>query len=223
MFLFPVKAAALALAAGLAGNSPSAAAKAPAVAVAPAASEWAGFATVGDVVGEVVKADGSGFTLRVFWPAASGKPGHHHWQHSTAGRTPQELAQHVRHMEATLARMAGHQSKGGKEHHHDYPLTYADAGLVRVKTLPPKLDATGAKRAYTDDELKAAKTPQGTPYYAAERSDLKPGQIVDVTLVRPKSVPADKATLSDLRVKYAVVVGAAPTPPAAGNKPGKKN
>ncbi len=217
MFLIPLKLAAVALAAGLAGSLPAAAKKpADVTSVAPAKPDWSGFATVGDVVGEVVKVDDAGFTLRVDWSAQNG-----HHTHGTVARTPQQLAQHLRQMESQFARMERRSGKKGRDHHRDYQLTFADAGLVRWKALPAKTDEAGKKVPYTDEELKALRQPAGAVGYAADRSDLKIGQVVEATLVRPKTVPADKATLSDLRVKSAVILGTDPRPAAANNKKAK--
>ena len=94
----------------------------------------------------------------------------------------------------------------------DLRLTYADGGLVRWKAFPPKLDEKGKRLQYTDKELKELRSPVGAPGFAAERSVLEPGHLVEVTLVRPKEIPSAKVTFQDLKVKYAVIVG---TDPAA--------
>jgi hypothetical protein len=101
----------------------------------------------------------------------------------------------------------GGQAKGRRQ---DVRLTYAEAGLVRWKSMPPKVDERGKKVAYTDKERQRLREPKGAPGYAAERSDLKPGHLVEVTMVRPKDIPAAKAVLQDLQVKHAVIVGTSP-------------
>ena len=99
--------------------------------------------------------------------------------------------------------------------HIDYDWKYADGGLVRWKKLPPKLDSDLKKVPHTEKELAASKMPQGAPGYAAERTDLKLGHLVELRLVRPKSIPESKAKPEDLLVKYAIILGEDPTPPKA--------
>jgi hypothetical protein len=161
------------------------------------APDWSAYATVGDPLhGEVVKADDSGFTLRISW--------------LTAGKSTRPTH--------NLFRPAN-----PKEKHTDYQLTFADESLVRWKTLPPKgTDDKGKPAQYTEKERTELRKPTSAPGYAAERGDLKPGQLVDVTLVRPKSVSADKATLQDLKVKYAVITGTDPKGAPAEKEKKKK-
>jgi hypothetical protein len=101
-----------------------------------------------------------------------------------------------------------------KEMHADHELTFAEGGLVRWKKLPPKIGVEAKERFYTPAEQTKLKLPTGAPGYAAEHGDLKPGHIVQVTLVRPREIPASKATPADLKVKYAVILGEAATPPS---------
>jgi hypothetical protein len=117
-----------------------------------------------------------------------------------------------------LARTGGGRRGGQvKETHVDHTYKFADGGLARWKKLPAKVGADGKKTPHTSAELEKAKLPTGAPGYAAERSDLT-SKVVELHLVRPKSVPASKATPDDLVVKYAVIVGDAPNVP----KPDKK-
>jgi hypothetical protein len=102
-----------------------------------------------------------------------------------------------------------------KEQHQDHDLVFADEGMVRWKKLPPKIGVEADKKFYTPAETAKLKLPMNTPGYAADRGDLKPGHIVQVTLVRPKDIPAKKAEPGDLKVKYAIIVGEAATPPSA--------
>jgi hypothetical protein len=165
-------AGAVALPAGGADDDKPAAKKKP----ADAKPDWSKFANHKDVVGEVVKADEDGLTLRLPQRAAKGE---------------------------------------------DLELKYAEGGLVRWKKLPPKVGADGKKANYTPKEMEALKQPAGAPGYAAERTDLLTGHVVEVKLVRPKSVPAAKATPADLSVKYVIIVGetAPPKPMKAEIKP----
>jgi hypothetical protein len=170
----------------------------------PAASDkpadWSKFATVTDISGEITKSDSNGFTLRVTFYGPKGgtntRP-----QLSGGGqsrmRQPQMVAQH-----------------------HDYDLKYADGGVVRQMKLPPKApDEKGRKVEYTVKELENIKKPVGMPYYAADRSELQAGSIVEVRLVRPLSIPSAKVTEADLQVKYVVIhsVSKPTTDPAKKN------
>jgi hypothetical protein len=85
-------------------------------------------------------------------------------------------------------------------------MSYSEEGMLRVKDLPPKLNEKGKKVPYTAEEMKQLKSPAGTPGYATERSSLTVGQIVEVTLVRPKSVKPAEVAPQDLRVKWAVIL-----------------
>lgn len=111
---------------------------------------------------------------------------------------------------------------GGKGRGSQLRLTFAEAGLVRWKAMPPKLDEKGKRVPYTEKEKQESKLPKGFPGYAAERADLKAGMLVEVTMVRPKDIPAAKAALQDLQVKHVVIAGTAPTPPEPKKKPDEK-
>lgn len=86
-------------------------------------------------------------------------------------------------------------------------LNFAEQGLVRWQKPAPKMGANGRKVPYNYKELQKMKLPQGAPGYIASRSDLLPGQIVAITLVRPRDVPLAKVTETDLQIKYAVIAG----------------
>jgi hypothetical protein len=151
--------------------------KKPAEKKSDKAPDWTGFVAAGEVQGEVVKAGEDEFTLRVSWQAPGKRP--------------------------TMFR-----PQAAKDKYTDYRLKFADASLVRWKTLPPKgTDAKGKPIPFSDKERTELRKPTGVPGFAAERGDLQPGHRVDVTLVRPKEVPADKAVIQDLRVKVAVITG----------------
>src|SRR5438094_50720 len=94
--------------------------------------DWSGYTTVGDVVGEVVKADGKTLTLRVTWFVPPGGGNHRPGLGMNSGsfRNPYS---------PTMSRPRA----GLKEEHHDYELGFVDNSLVRMKTLPPKLDEKG--------------------------------------------------------------------------------
>lgn len=61
---------------------------------------------------------------------------------------------------------------------------------VRVAQLPPAFDDKGKPRKYTSKELEELKGPdRRLPGYAGSLEDLKPGQIVEVHLVRKAGAP----------------------------------
>jgi len=179
------------------------------------APDWSKYTTVTDIVGEIVRADANKLVLRVTWlvpqnsgnnrPHLSGNHRNFHNPHAAHMTRPPQL----------------------KEQHHDYELEFVPESLVRLKKLPPKTDETGKKVNYTTKELAELRAPDTVSGYAATVVDLVPGTIVDVTIVRDKSIPAAKATEDDLRVKYAMVLGKDPNPPKdiANQKtpPKKKN
>lgn len=181
------------------------------------APDWSSYSTVGELVGEVIKLDDAGFTLRVVWatavPSRSGR-----------GRSSMRMGRSHNPL-SMIRRMARNNSRPPKiqQHHQDLQFVFAESGLVRWKSPPPKLDDNGKKIPYSPKEQEALKQPPGVTGWAAERTDLQVGHVVEVVLVKPKSVPSSKATLSDLRVKYAVILGTDPHPPAAGGGAKKAN
>jgi hypothetical protein len=106
---------------------------------------------------------------------------------------------------------------GVKVQHEDVTIKYADGALARWKKLPPKIGADGKKSVYTDKEMSAMQKPIGVPGYLAEKTDVQKGLEVELHLVRPKSVSADKVTREDLLIKYAMILGQSATPPAEKN------
>ncbi|MGL4421519.1 MAG: hypothetical protein ACRCZF_12690 [Gemmataceae bacterium] len=99
-----------------------------------------------------------------------------------------------------------------KDEHKDTEYTYAEGALIRLKTLPPKLDGNGKKTPYSDKEKDQLKKPLGAPGWGASKEDLKPGTLVEVQLVRPREISATKATPEDLLVKYVMILGEAAIP-----------
>lgn len=169
--------------AGIAGMSVAADEKKPdETPAAPMKVDWSKYAAAGDVVGKVTKSDTNGFTLQLTktTPAAPVRG-------TTRGRRPQ--------------------MQQPKVTHQDYNLTFAENGSVRLKNLPPKVDENGKKASYTSKELADLKSPPGAPGYAGDATALRAGAIVEVVMVRDKAIPADKATLGDMKVKYAIVIG----------------
>ncbi len=102
------------------------------------------------------------------------------------------------------------------EVHKDYDYDLIPESLVRIDTLPVKKDDKGKKVAYTQAEKDALKLPPGVKGYAATIADLAAGKTVNLILIRDKSISDDKATESDLRVKFAIIQTQPPptaTPP----------
>lgn len=98
----------------------------------------------------------------------------------------------------------------------DVDLTFAEQGLVRWHKPAPKMDANGRKVPHHYKELQRMRLPQGAPGYIASRGDLVPGQIVVVTLVRPRDVPLAKVAETDLQIKYVVIAGSSNVAGEAG-------
>lgn len=174
--------------------------------------DWSSYSTVADVVGEVVKADDKSITLRVTWyvPQAKGGGGN-----NNNNRRPQ-LSKNNQNYRNPYARN-GNRPRGTqvnyKEEHHDYDLEFVPQSLVRTRSLPPKFDDNGKRVFHDQKEIDTLRLPLGVTGYAASTYDLTPGAIVEVIIIREKSIPASKATEDDLRVKYAIVLGKNPNPP----------
>ena len=66
-------------------------------------------------------------------------------------------------------------------------LTAADDFKVRMGHPPPKFDDKGRARRYTQKELQELRGNDRLPGFPAEFSDIKSGQIVQVTLLQSKS------------------------------------
>ncbi len=65
--------------------------------------------------------------------------------------------------------------------------TAADDVKVRMANPPPQFDDKGRLKRYTAKELRELRGKE--KYYPAEFSDLKAGQIVQVTLLQKKAAP----------------------------------
>jgi hypothetical protein len=191
----------------------------PSSSSASKAPTFPGYVYVTDVVGEVVRASDSSITLRITWFEPT--------QKKNNGR-PNLSANHRHYRNPFATNMnRPHPTVQFKEVHHDYPLDYLPESLVRLKSLPPKLDENGKKVAHTQKEIDELRTPSGVTGYAANRSDVTSGTYVEVFLIRDKKIPAEKVSESDLRIKYAVILGHDPNPPkdigSSSNPPKKKN
>lgn len=168
--------------------------------------DFAGYVFVTDVVGEVVKADDKGVTLRITWFEQQVKN-----NNNNNGR--RNLSGNHRNFRNPFAPNMNRPQVQVKEQHHDYDLEYLPQSLVRTKSLPPKLDDKGKKVPHTQAELDELRAPGGVTGYAANRSDVTPGTYLEVYLIRDKTISAAKATEDDLRIKYAVILGHDTNPP----------
>ena len=111
---------------------------------------------------------------------------------------------------------------GGKPKYEKMQFVFHDAGLARWKKLPPKTDDKGKRLAYSPEEMADLRSPRGAPGYAAEHADLKPGYVIELTMVRPKEVPLSKVVFQDLRVQYAVILTEDKAATAGGKKDDEK-
>ncbi|HSQ55966.1 MAG TPA: hypothetical protein VLM40_09475 [Gemmata sp.] len=168
--------------------------------------DYSKYVHVTDVVGEVVKADSNKMTLRVTWYVPQAQGGSY--------RRP-NLGANNGNYRNPYARNTGRQQPrvNYKEHHQDYDIDFVPESLVRTMSLPAKYDANGKRVSYSTAEIKALRTPAGASGYAASTTDLTPGTIVEVVLMRDKTIPASKATEADLRIKFAIIQGKDPHPP----------
>lgn len=183
----------------------------------PKPPDWSGYVFVADVVGEVVKADDKSVTLRITW---------YEQKNSNNGNRNgrPRLSQNNRNFRNPYGSNTGRSNQPQvKEQHHDYELEYVTESLVRSKALPSKVDEKGKKALHTQKEIDELRAPGGVPGYAASRSDLTPGTIVEVHLIRDKKVSPAKAGEDDLRIKYAVIMGRDATPPKDADSKGKDN
>ena len=181
------------------------------------APDYSKYSTIGDVVGTVVKADETSVTFRVTWMVPAG---------GNSGGRPR-LSTNSRNFSnpLTLARMASRNQPKMKEEHHDYVLEYVPESQVRRKSLPDKLDADGKKGFYTPKEQDELKQPYGVPGWRAEKGDLVPGTVVEMVVMRDRTIPQSKATEDDLRIKHVILLGHDPNAPkdaGASKAPPKK-
>lgn len=161
-----------------------------------ATADWSKYVTVSEVQGEIVKVEANGFLLKL-----PGAP-----QNKTTGTGKNRRTTQVPGKPVQVS------------------VAFAEGGLVRWSKLPPKLDKDGKKGTRTPEEIAELKKPYGVTGYSAQQADLKAGQIVDLIMVRPRDIPAAKATESDLLIKRATILGADPTAkPAEEPKKKKKD
>lgn len=196
-------------------KSPSDTPKPPAVDKAKA-PDFSGYVAVTKVTGEVVKGNESSLTLRIYWQhvtvkKSSGSRGR--------GRRPSLYGNHGRSHSSPY--MTRRPSVKVKWEHHDYDLPYLPESLVRVNQLPPKIGPDGKKGFYSQTEQNELKVPYTVPGFQASKADLSPGTVVEAHVVRDKSIAANMVTDADMRLKYVVIIGHDPNPPADITNPSK--
>ena len=170
--------------------------KKPAVKPAETATDWTKYAAASEVQGEIVKLEKNGFLLKIPGPPQQKTTGTGNNRRVTS--TPGKAVQ--------------------------ISFAYIEGSQIRCAKLAPKVDSNGKKVLRTAEEIAEFKKPAGVPGYAADPSDLKVGQILDLILVRPREIPAAKATEADLIVKRATIVGEDPNAkPAEAPKKKKAN
>lgn len=166
------------------------------------APDYSGYVTVGEVVGEVVKADDKQVTIQVTWYVPQVKGG------GRVRRPPIGRGGNYRNPFAPNNNRPRNPPRVTfKEQKHEYDLRMVPESLIRFKTLPPKYDENSKRVPYTSKELDELRAPPGVPGYAASLSDLVPGTTVEVVAMRDRKIPAAKVTEDDLCVKYIVILG----------------
>jgi len=105
----------------------------------------------------------------------------------------QELANQQRELANKQAEIAKHQANLYTKDHKDVEFFTADETTVRTLNPEPKFDDKGRIAKYTEEELKELKGPDPkAPGYNADFSELRPGVIVQLTLVKKKDVKVVK-------------------------------
>lgn len=166
------------------------------------APDYSGYVTVGEVVGEVVKADEKHVRIQVTWYVPQVKGG------GGVRRPPIGRGGNYRNPYApNLNRPRSAPRVTIKEHKFDYDFHLVPESLIRFKSLPPKYDENGKRVSYTTKELEELRAPSGAPGYAASLNELVPGTIVEVVAMRDRKIPANKVSEDDLCVKYVVILG----------------
>jgi hypothetical protein len=167
--------------------------------------DFTGYVYVTDVVGEVVKADDRSVTVRVTWLEPQSKGG--------GNRGRPRLSGNNRNFHNPFSMNRSQPRIQIKQQHHDYTIDFLPQSLVRTRILPPKTDENGKKVSYTQKELDELRQPLGVTGYASSPFDLTPGTIVELVIIRDKTIPSAKAAESDLRIKTAIIWGKDPNPP----------
>lgn len=191
----------------MADDPPASPSSTPAKAPAPLpkAPEFSGYAWVSRFEAEVVKADENKVTFRIYWEHAVANNN----RNGNRGR-PSLHGTGRNHHSPFATRRPNVQIKW---EHHDYEVPYVAESLVRTKALPPKVGPDGKRGYYSASEQDALSQPLGAPGFQAAKADLVPGTIIEAHIIRDKTIPANKVTDADMRLKYAVILRHDPNPP----------
>jgi len=120
---------------------------------------------------------------------------------------------------ASVARLLGG-GGAGKGKPKDMVLDFTSDCKVRMLHLPPVFDKEGKKTVRSPDEINKLKGNSNLPGYEADPSDLKPNQVVKLTLVKPKNALAAEAT--KLYVKRVLIEKDPPVSKTPDKKPDDK-
>ncbi|MCE9561072.1 MAG: hypothetical protein K8U57_03355 [Planctomycetes bacterium] len=144
--------------------------------------DWSNYTYVTDTVGEIVRADASKLVLRITWyeTQAAKNNGRNNGRRNLSGNH--------RNFRNPYASGMNRPKGVTKEVHHDYELEFVPETLVRNRHLAPKAPGGGPAAQYTQAELDEHRAPAGAPWYTASPSELVPGTIVEVIIIRDKHI-----------------------------------
>ncbi|VTU01271.1 unnamed protein product [Gemmataceae bacterium] len=186
-------------------------------------TDWSKYSYVAEAVGEIVKADGNRLVLRVTWYETEQQRNQGGNNRNRNRRPNLSGRNNNRNYRNPYANNMNRPRFVTTEEHHDYDLEFVPESLVRNKHAPIKTNEKGERVNLNQAELNEARSPAGAPWYAASPTDLVPGTIVQVILIRDRKIPIDKVKEDDLRVKYALILGHDKTPPKEDPPKGKAN
>ena len=168
--------------------------KKPADKPAETTADWTKYVAVSEVQGEIVKLEKNGFLLKIPGPP----------QQKTTGTGNNRRVTTVPGKAVQIS------------------FAYIEGSQIRWAKLAPKVDSNGKKVLRSAEEIAEFKKPAGVPGFAADPRDLKVGQTLELVLVRPREVPAAKATQADWIVKRATILGEDPNAKPAEDPKKKK-
>ena len=182
--------------------------------------------TAGKVVGKITQVEGTSKNLTVQVTVKYQKPNLQAMQ--TMASLQAQLAQASQRRDfnqlASLQRqLAQQQPYTLADHNYKLELQAADDFKVRTFTLPLEYDDKGKPRQYTKKELAELKGPDPkVPGFTADFDNLRVGQEVEVTIVKPKAAPAKPKTkdkdrdivAEDERLKATLILILRDPPPA---------
>jgi hypothetical protein len=208
--------------------------------------DYQALAQAHEVTGKLVSINGTDrtFTLRVEYQlvqpnpdARKGKQGQapqnllRQQEQILRSRNPFERARQLQQLQAQLQRQSLQQLQAMKgafktvTEHKDFELEASPDSPVRMLRLPLEYDDKGLARKHTPAELKTLKGPNpNLPGYVSNFSELKPGDIVRLTLAKKNANKDSDATPWDKkpRVSMIVVVGEGPPPEQPAKEKEKK-